>query len=338
MTQGNTPKKILVTGGSGMIGRAVINKLLASKRYLVKAQVRDRIEARERLGRSLDLTMVEMEAQEFTRAGEKEMLSLTKGCNAVIHAAGLVHQEQAAYQEYEVVNVRATQLIAEACAQNQVHTLIFLSTSAVYGRGPFHNIAENGPLAAKTPYAVSKATSENYLQSMASKIPRIIVLRPSLVFGEGDRGNMISLMRQIKEEKYVHIGGGTTAKSLIYSGDLARAIELCLEQAPLGYHVLNASNPEPVTMKELADSIAESLNISKKFQSMPEGLLKLGVKAAQALMPGKVPVTAEQIEKLTTETTCSVDKLMQSTGFKPAIDLKTALKRELAWAQENKLI
>lgn len=338
MVQSTGLKKVLVTGGSGMIGRAVLSQLVDSKKCQVRTQVRDRLEARAKIGKSVDLTTVEMEQADFTRVGDQEMRALTKGCDFVIHCAGLVHQESASYQEYEVVNVRATQQLAEACIENNVNTLVFLSTSAVYGKGPFKNITEEGPLAAKTPYAVSKFTSENFLQSIAGKIPRIIVLRPSLVFGEGDRGNLLSLIRQIKEEKYIHIGGGVTLKSLIYAGDLARIIMLCLQKLPDGYHVFNAANPEPVPMKELVEAIAASLNVTKKFNSMPEGLLKIGVRAAQALMPGKVPVTAEQIEKLATETTCAADSLVGATGFAPRYELIDALKAEIAWAKDNKLL
>ena len=237
MVQSTGLKKVLVTGGSGMIGRAVISNLLATKKCTVRTQVRDRLEARNKIGGSLDLTLVEMEPADFTRVGDQEMRAMTKGCSIVVHTAGLVHNEAASYQEYEVVNVRATHALAEACVFNKVHTLIFLSTASVYGKGPFSNIGEAGPLAAKTPYAVSKSTSEQYLASLGGSIPRIVVLRPSLVFGEGDRGNMLSLIKQIKEEKYVHIGGGVTPKSLIAAHDLAQAIRLCIERLPEGYHV-----------------------------------------------------------------------------------------------------
>jgi len=331
-------KTILVTGGSGMIGRAIIARLVASKQCIVKSQVRDRLDARKKIGNSVDLAMVEMLQADFTRVGDQEMRALTKDCHFVIHAAGLVHSEAASYQEYEVINVRATQQLAEACLANGVHTLVFFSTSAIYGKGPFKNIGEAGPYSAKTPYAVSKLTSENYLQTLAGKIPRIIILRPSLVFGEGDRGNMLSLIRQIKEEKYIHIGGGVTPKSLIYSKDLANAVNLCLQKVPPGYHVFNVANPVPVAMKDLAENIAATLGVTKKFSSMPEGLLKMGLKAAQAFMPGKITVTAEQIEKLATETTCSVDSLIKATGFSPATDLKTSIKAEVDWAQASQLL
>ncbi len=321
-----------------MIGRAIVARLVATKQCIVKSQVRDRLDARKKVGDSVDLTMVEMLQADFTRVGDQEMRALTNDCDFVIHAAGLVHQESASYQEYEVVNVRATQQLAEACVANGVHTLVFFSTSAIYGKGPFKNISEAGPYAAKTPYAVSKMTSENYLQTLNGKIPRIIILRPSLVFGEGDRGNMLSLIRQIKEEKYIHIGGGVTPKSLIYSKDLANAVHLCLQKVPPGYHVFNVANPSPVAMKDLAENIAATLNVTKKFSSIPEGLLKMGLKAAQAFMPGKIAVTPEQVEKLATETTCSVDSLVGVTGFAPAADIKSSIKAEVDWATANQLL
>ncbi len=337
MTSGGL-KKILVTGGSGMIGSAVLSKLLERKGSLLKTQVRDRLAARAKLGKAMDITMVEFEQADFTRVGAQEMQALTKDCDTVIHCAGLVHNEGAAYQEYEVVNVRATQLLAEACMATGVKTLIFLSTSAVYGKGPFKNIEESTPPQAKTPYAVSKVTSENYLQSLNGRIPRVVVLRPSLVFGEGDRGNMLSLIKQIQKEEYVHVSGGVTPKSLIYCQDLADAILLAEAKAPAGFNIYNVANPSPVSTKELVDTIAEVLGVTKKFASVPEGLLKIGAGIAKTFMPGKAPVTPEQIEKLATETTCSIDKFVQTTGFTPRTALKKGIANEVEWARAGELI
>jgi nucleoside-diphosphate-sugar epimerase len=91
-------------------------------------------------------------------------------------------------------------------------------------------------------------------------------------------------------------------------------------------------------MKDLADNIAATMNITKKFSSVPEGLLKMGLKAVQAFLPGKINVTPEQIEKLATETTLSTDSLIASTGFAPATNLQSAIKAEVDWATANKLI
>lgn len=319
-----------------MIGRQICAAVQATGHGVVRAQVRDRTEAREKVAGVFDFALAELTQSDFTMMLEQDHRELTKGCHTVIHTAGLVHNPNAPYQEYEVVNVRATQQLAEACVANQVKTLIFFSSSAVYGEGPFSNIDESAPLRAKSPYAVSKATSETFLQGLQGRIPRIIILRPSLVFGEGDRGNLLKMIREIKSQRYKHIGKGETGKSVIYVKDLARALLLCLDKVPEGYHVFNVANPTPVTVHDLAEEIAKALELDKKIQTVPAGLLKFGVKAAELF--GKSPVSSEQVEKLTTETTCSVEKLTQATGFRPRTALNRAIKSEITWAQKNELL
>lgn len=330
--------RVLVTGASGLIGRAVTENLIAKNSYEIKVQVRDPLQARSAVGSVIDFTKVRLEEGDFTRMGDREMRHLARNVNTVIHAAGLVHKPDAPYQEYEVVNVRATQALAEAAAQSGVDTFVFISSSAVYGPGPFENVSETAPLKGVTPYAVSKMSSEQWLATFSGNIPRIVVLRPSLVFGEGDRGNLLNLIRSVKEQKYKHVGGGEAGKSVIYSKDLAHGISLILEAVPPGFHIFNLSNPQPVSVKQLTEEIAGCLGLPAKIASVPTGLLKFGAKAAEMFMPGKSPITADQVTKLSTTTTCSINKLVSATGFQPRTSLKYGLQAEIAWATENNLL
>jgi len=337
MASNGVKQRVLVTGAGGLIGRAVTERLLTDNRFDIKVQVRSAAQARASAGSVVDFTKVQLEEADFTRVGDREMRLLTKGCSSIVHAAGLVHRPEAPYQEYEVINVRATQLLAEAAANNAVKTLIFLSSSAVYGPGPFEQIEETAALKGKTPYAVSKMASEQFLQ-MFQGIPRVIILRPSLVFGEGDRGNLLSLIRSVKENKYKHIGQGSAGKSIIYSKDLARAISLCLQKVPDGYHVFNVANPDAVSIRELTEEIAQCLKMPTKIASVPEGMFRIGVKAAEMFMQKSSPITSEQLDKLTTTTTCNVSKLMSQTGFSPAHPLESALQAEIRWAESSNLL
>lgn len=329
-------KQVLVTGASGTIGRTVVQALSASPEWDIRAQARNPQETRAILGEVCDVTQVLIREADFTRTGEREMRMLTKDCHTIIHCAGLVHRPDAPYQEYEVMNVRATQSLAEAAASNGVNTFIFLSTQAIYGLGPYSNIEENGQIQAKTPYAVSKVTSEKFLEIFRN-IPKVVTLRPSLVYGEGDRGNLLSMIREIKAGRFVQIGGGTTEKSVIYSRDLAEAILLTLRLQD-GYHCYNVSNPKPVTVKELIETITDCLGMPKKVSSMPEPLLRFGVKAAELLMKEKAPVTSEQVNKLTTTTTCSVNRLISATGFQQRTPLREGIRAEIAWANSKNLL
>jgi nucleoside-diphosphate-sugar epimerase len=198
-------------------------------------------------------------------------------------------------------------------------------------------VDENAPLKGVTPYAVSKIRSEQLLQQLTA-IPRVIILRPSMVFGEGDRGNMINLVRSIKSKQYKHIGDASAGKSVIYSRDVAQGIDLCISKLPDGIHILNISNPEPVTVKYLTEEIAGALGLPKKLSSVPKGLVRLGAKAAGMFLQERAPFSIEQVDKLTTTTTCSVDKLVSATGFQPKYSLEKALRLEIDWAESNNLL
>lgn len=318
---------IVITGASGLIGSALAESLSGRLRL----QVRKRANLKPELAAKGQIKEVD-----FETSADHVIASLLEGADTVIHSAGLVHRPDASYGEYELLNVRATQQMATQAAKAGVTTFVLLSTSAVYGHGPFENIDESGPIKAESPYAMSKFRCEQFLQSLPG-IERIIVIRPALVFGEGDRGNLISLIRQINSGKYFNIGGNKAHKSLIYAKDVAEAIRLLIEHAPKGYNEYNVANPETISVNDLSNQIARCLNKGDQV-SLPEPFLRAGASIAQTLLGNKSPVTVSKIEKLTTTTTCSVQKLTEATRFTPSYTLADALANEIDWAKNTGLL
>ncbi|MBI4533133.1 MAG: NAD-dependent epimerase/dehydratase family protein [Candidatus Melainabacteria bacterium] len=325
----SSQQTVLVTGASGMIGRAVVD-YLCSKGYKVKAQVRSK--SKFTATESTNFGPIDLTELDFARATELQLHRLVEGCDAIIHAAALVHQPNAPYEVYELVNVRTTRQLAEIAASAGVDTFVFLSTIAVYGQGPLEDVVECDPIKPMTPYAVSKAQSESWLRSF-DRFKRIVVLRPPLVFGEGDRGNMLTLIKQIKKGRYVHIGCQPVKKSVIYSRDLAYAISLCLKDLPNGFNLYNVADLQPVTLRELTETIAKCLGISERFATLPKSVVYWVAQLSELALKEHSPVTRAQIDRLITTTTCSVDKFQQATSFQPAFSLPDSLKAEIAWAE-----
>ncbi len=328
--------RVLITGSTGLIGRALIPVLL-ERGFNVRAQVRDLPRARAQFSNEKYFHRIEFIECDFARSADNDFNGLVRECSTVIHLAGLVHQPDALYQDYELLNVRATEQLIKAAKFSNVRTFLLFSTSAVYGSGPFVMIDENTPLKADTPYAVSKKLCENLAQNTA-EFERVVSLRPALVFGVGDRGNLIKLIQSIKKKRFVYIGNGETTKSLIYAKDLALGVALCLEKLPIGQHTLNIANPKQVSLKELAKEISLALGQSEFIPTIPAGLLKAGTLIADKLMPGVLPISTEQLNKLSTSTTLCVERLVKATDFQPRYSLATALKEEIDWARQAGLL
>lgn len=326
---------ILITGASGMIGRALAARLLMHG-VPVRLQGRSAesvASALYDLSVSADLEIVRLD---FATADQPDYDRLAAGCTTFVHCGGLVHNPIANAAQHEALNFRATQMLASAARRAKAEAFVFLSTSAVYGSGPFNNLAEEAETRPDTPYAVSKLRAEQWLKENESAA-RTIILRPSLVFGEGDRGNMLSLIRQIDKGLFFHIGGNRARKSVIYAVDVAHAIQRCLDELAPGYHLLNVANPQPISVVELCNEIAFTLG-KPAPPTVPEMVVRAGAMFGGAILGDKSPLTVEKMQKLMSTTTCSIERLVSTTGFSPTVSLREGLSAEIQWARQKGLL
>jgi nucleoside-diphosphate-sugar epimerase len=339
---------ILITGASGLIGRAVCRQLLESGER-IRSHVRSagrasnvfpvgfdnlraaaQLRAREHGQATQTETRMETVSLEFRTATQSEFDQLVDGCHTIIHTAGLVHAPKAGRDLFERLNSDATSKLVTAANRAGVKAFVLFSTSAVYG-GAFENITESAALEPLTPYAASKIASENSVRHLCSAGTRII-LRPSIVFGEGDRGNMLALIRQIKKGRYVNIAGNSASKSVISAADAAYAVRLCLKNLTTGLHVLNLANEMPVDVNELSALIAAVLG-QRAPLAVPMPLLLAAATVAESILRNKSPLTKERLSKLSTSTTLDVSALVQQTGFAAQCTLKQSLVQEVMWAR-----
>lgn len=270
---------------------------------------------------------------DFQAAARPAYDELVQGCDAIVHCAALVHDRGAAADRYEALNVRPTAMLLDAAARCGARSFVFLSSTAVYGAGPFAEVGEEAELRPATAYAQSKVASESALR--ASAIARRVVLRPALVFGEGDRGNLLGLMRAIDRGRYVHVAGNAARKSVVCAADVARACVRSLA-LPDGLHVLNVANRAPVGVVELADAIAAALGRSRP-RALPAALVQGMARALETLRGSRSPLTAEKLRTLRTTTTCATGRLA-AIGAIPIVPLADALAEEVRWARKNGLI
>lgn len=327
---------ILITGATGLVGRALVTEFMAQDVPL-RLQVTNRNKLFELFPHLKQAGNVEIIELDFTKANAENMNSLCQSCKTVIHAAALVHQPDAAAELYNMLNLRPTTMLASAAALNHVTQFVFLSTIAVYGSVPLNATSEDRSLAPDTPYGLSKAKCEEYL--LQNEIAAsLFILRPSLLFGEGDRGNMLSLIRQVLRKRYFHIGGGSALKSLMYARDLAGAIRAILQKNVSGRHIFNMANPEPVSMRTLAEAIASVGDVTAGIPSLPELPVRLAAGTASLILGARSPLNIDRVEKLTRSTFVSTKAFEAFCDFRPQHSLVQSLQAEIIWARAAGLI
>ena len=187
--------RVLVTGASGFVGRALCGELSRAG-FRVRAAVRD--------DRRAPPDVAETTIVGDLHAGTRWQAALS-GVELAIHLAGRAHimNDPGGDDAYMEANARATRNLAAQCAEAGVHRLIFLSSIKVNGEAtcgrPFSALDTPRPL---DPYGVSKYEGETFALQVAARTGlEVVIVRSPLMYGPGVRANFLRLMRWVDEER-----------------------------------------------------------------------------------------------------------------------------------------
>lgn len=169
-----------------------------------------------------------------------------------------------AWRFFETNSMALSKLAEELMSRNYLERFIHIGTSELYGSVDFA-AKETTPIQPTSPYAASKAAFDMYLISVNRflKFPMNII-RPSNAYCPGQLLHRVipkTVLCGLTGKKLPLQGGGKAEKSYIHARDLARAIHLVSEKAPLGA-VYNAGPPEPTSIRKVVELTAEALGVS----------------------------------------------------------------------------
>jgi GlcNAc-P-P-Und epimerase len=230
---------------------------------------------------------------------------------------------------YYDVNVRGTQNVIEAAVAHEVRQIIFTSTVAVYGLGA-PNASENTPPDPFNDYARSKWQAEQELMEWANadRARSLVIVRPSVVFGEGNRGNVYNLLRQLRSGRFLMVGSGKNRKSMAYVGNLVHFLERATE-FPEGVHVFNYADKPDMDMARLVQVATDEMGVRPPRLSLPYPLglaAGYGFDILARATGRRFPVSSIRVKKFCADTTIETGRL-ESTGFQPRYTLEEGLRR-----------
>ncbi len=250
--------KIFITGNLGFIGTH-LSELLIERGFTVIGFDKEQASGNEKyeciLGNILDV--------ELLNKSTKDNIDL------IIHLAA-DHKDNLHPQSiYYDVNVQGTQNLIDACTINNINRILFTSTVAVYGLNPTETNEDSAPDPLND-YARSKLQAEQILIHWWKKKNNrsLSIIRPTVVFGENNRGNVFNLMKQLANNRFIMVGSGENKKSIAYVGNLIEFILKVLEFEK-GIHIYNYADKPDYTMNELVESISNRLKLKSSILHIP---------------------------------------------------------------------
>ena len=253
--------------------------------------------------------------------------------DAVVLLAAEHKDDISPISKYYETNVQGTQNVLDEMDRVGSKHLIFTSSVAVYGLNKV-NPDENRPVDPFNHYGKSKWEAEKVIKAWYDKDPEgksVTIVRPTVIFGEKNRGNVYNLLKQIASGKFLMIGKGQNRKSMAYVGNVVAFIKHRLELEEKGYHVFNYIDKPDLTMTSLLTVIGKSLNKKIPSVHIPIWLGYLGgfgFDLLAFLSRKKLPISSVRVKKFVATTQFDATKV-HSSGFKAPYTLEEGLDRTL---------
>lgn len=315
--------KIAIIGGSGFVGTRLI-------------------ELFKREPSHYECKNIDLQPSHFfndiTNIGDvrdlSQMTKELKGFELVILLAAQHRDDVSPVSLYYDTNVGGMRTTLKAMEANGIKRLIFFSSVAVYGLNK-PNPDEIFPPDPFNHYGKSKWQAEQVLQNWFKTHSdwNIDIIRPTVIFGERNRGNVYNLLKQISSGKFLMVGKGENRKSMAYVGNVVAFVQFLIENVKEGYNVFNYVDKPDKNMNDLVDTVSKVLNKHIPSTHFPLWLGMLGgygFDFLAKLTGKKLTISSVRVKKFCATTEFDSSKA-HSSGFIPPYTIDEGLKQTLEY-------
>ena len=319
--------KIFVTGGTGFIGKHVIEKLLQLGGYEIIVLTRQAVDSHNgALYLKGDLS------------DKKIINEITKEVDYVVHLAGCKKDPQA----FLTTNVIGTENIISACSNSRIRKLLHLSSVGVIGRTNHTEINEQTLCRPSNGYEKSKYQAELLVKQFSISNPgKAIILRPTNVFGENDpEQHLLNLFTKIRKNQFYFVGRDLSKYYLnyLYVKEISELIpNLLTLSLNNDLYILNT----PVKLSEFIMKCKHVLMDENPTEHLPYWPVKLMAICAD-LLPRRIkkysPINSLKLSELTNKKKYSSSLLKKDLNWSPAFKIDDALQNLMSHYNHKSLL
>jgi nucleoside-diphosphate-sugar epimerase len=306
-----------VTGGSGFIGGALIERL-RREGWDVRALARS-----------------ERAAQRVRELGAEPVMGdlddlHVEDCEVAFHAAAKV-EDFGDPADFERVNVQGTRNVVAACRAGGVRRLVHVGTEAALMAGqPLVNVDESAPLRPDSPalYSSSKAKAEQLVRD--SDGIETVVVRPRFVWGRGDTTLLPQMVEMVRAGRFRWVGGGRQLTATTHIDNTVEGLWLAATKAPAG-GVYFVTDGAPTVFRDFITEWVGTQGVSIPDKSVPPGVARAAAASAERIWrllkrPGSPPLTRFAVWVSSQECTIDISRAERELGYRPVTTREEGLR------------
>jgi len=322
--------RALVTGATGFTG-GHLARSLAARGDTVRALVRD-------VSRAAALSDAGVEVVQGDLADRDALPPALAGVDVVYNVAALYRQAGLPEGAYRTVNAEAVGWLVEAAAAAGTRRVVHCSTVGVHGDIEHPPADEDAPLRPGDVYQVTKLEGERVGRAAAARHGvELVIVRPTGIYGPADR-RLLKLFRGVARRRFVVVGSGEIFYHLTHVDDLVEGFRLAATVPAASGRTYILAGAEVTTLNRLVEIIAKEAGVRPIGVHLPVWPFWAAGAACEALCAPlglEPPIYRRRVDFFTKSRAFDISRARAELGFDPAVDLRTGIRRTLAWYRQQ---
>jgi nucleoside-diphosphate-sugar epimerase len=317
--------KILITGATGFVGKALFENLKSKKKYLVHLSTRTNQEKLFEGGKTFNIGEID------SNTNWKDALS---GVDCIVHCAARAHmtenKQTDSLNAYRTINVDGTRNLAKQAVEINIKRFIFLSSIKVNGEETIasKSFKHNDISQPEDAYGISKCEAEQALLEISKQTGlEVVIIRPPLVYGERVKGNFLRLLDLVYKQIPLPFAKINNLRSFIGLDNLVDLIICCIDHPKAEGKIFLASDGEDLSTLDLIRKLSKFMNKSPRLFQVPQSIIQL---------IGRLVGKSSEVKRLFGSLRIDNSYAREILGWSPALSLDESLEKTVRWYLKNR--
>ena len=321
--------KILVTGGTGFTGTALVERLLQEGHQVVALDYKEGLQCDRlrKLGAEVVIGSVTDQA-----AVDRSV----RGAELVFHLAAAFRELNVPNSFYDEVNVEGTRVVLHAARRAGVRKFVYCSTCGVHGNVEHPPADEDAPIHPADYYQRTKYEAEPLVKREAGAMEAVI-LRPAAIYGPGDPERFFMIFKRVARGTFPMFGNGRTLYHPLYIDNLVDAFLLCMPPgAGQGREYLIADE-KYYPIEEIVKAVGRALDVPVRIPHYPVlPVVAVGHVVEKICKPLGItpPIFPRRVDWYRQNRAFDISRARRELGYDPKIELDEGLRRTGRWYRE----
>lgn len=323
--------KILVTGGTGFTGKALVLRLLREGHQVTVLDYKEGLKTDELRRAGAEVVIGSVTDPELCRR-------CARGMEVVQHLAAAFREMNVAQQYYWNVNVQGTRNMLEAAREANVKKFIYCSTCGVHGNIDNPPGGEDAPIQPADYYQRTKFEAEPIVLEYVAKGMPGLIIRPAAIYGPGDPERFKMIFKRVASGSFPMFGRGQTLYHPLYIDNLVDVFMLAMEPGKGVGQAYLIADEEYVAIEDLVRRVGKALGVEVRVNHYPIlPLVVAGHVCEKLCAPFKItpPIFPRRVDWYRQNRAFKIDKAKRELGYAPRVGLDEGLRATAEWYRKE---